>query len=101
MEKVRNPALLRDFQAEWESPAVGLFREAAFSTALSPTDTATQPEKASLSHSPAQYGFSPVRGSGAGKIWDLRQERLPYNTENADLDVAASAETLMPSFPAC
>jgi transposase len=34
LEKVGIPPLLRDFQAEWESPAVGLFRGAAFSTAL-------------------------------------------------------------------
>jgi len=34
LEKVGIPPQLRDFQAEWESPAVGLFRGAAFSTAL-------------------------------------------------------------------
>ena len=34
---------LRDFQAEWESPAFGLFRGAAFSTALLPTNCAKEP----------------------------------------------------------
>jgi len=32
--KVEIPPLLRDFQAEWESPASGLFHVAPFSTAL-------------------------------------------------------------------
>jgi hypothetical protein len=32
-----------DFQAEWESPAVGLFHGAAFSTAQLPTNSAIQP----------------------------------------------------------
>jgi hypothetical protein len=35
--------LLRDFQAKWESPVCGLFHEAAFSTALLPTNTAIEP----------------------------------------------------------
>jgi hypothetical protein len=35
---------LRDFQAEGESPAGGLFHAAAFSTALLPTNSATEPE---------------------------------------------------------
>ena len=35
--------LLRDFQAEWESPAFGLFRGAPFSTALLPTNCAKDP----------------------------------------------------------
>jgi hypothetical protein len=34
---------LRDFQAKWESPVCGLFHEAAFSTALLPTNTAIEP----------------------------------------------------------
>jgi hypothetical protein len=33
-EKCEIPLLLRDFQAEWKSPYVGLFHAAAFSTAL-------------------------------------------------------------------
>jgi len=41
--KVNIPPLLRDFQAERESPAFGLFHGAAFSTALSPADIATEP----------------------------------------------------------
>jgi hypothetical protein len=35
---------LRDFQAEWESPAVGLFHVAAFSTAFLPANSATEPK---------------------------------------------------------
>ena len=37
------PSLSRDFQAERESPAFGLFLEAAFSTAFLPTNSATEP----------------------------------------------------------
>jgi hypothetical protein len=37
------PPRLRDFQAEGESPAGGLFHAAAFSTALLPTNSATEP----------------------------------------------------------
>ena len=36
-------SLSRDFQAERESPAFGLFLEAAFSTAFLPTNSATEP----------------------------------------------------------
>jgi hypothetical protein len=43
VRKVEIPLLLRDFQAEGESPAFGLFHEAAFSTALLPTNSATEP----------------------------------------------------------
>jgi hypothetical protein len=35
---------LRDFQAPWESPAFGLFLEAAFSIALLPTNSAIEPD---------------------------------------------------------
>src|ERR1035441_6672270 len=38
------PSLSRDFQAERESPAFGLFLEAAFSTAFLPTHSATEPK---------------------------------------------------------
>ena len=41
--KVEIPPQLRDFQAQWESPAVGLFHEAAFSTARLPTNSAKDP----------------------------------------------------------
>jgi hypothetical protein len=41
--KVEIPPLLRDFQAEGESPALGLFHAAAFSTALLPTNSAKEP----------------------------------------------------------
>jgi hypothetical protein len=41
--KVEIARLLRDFQAEWESPAFGLFRGAPFSTALLPTNCAKDP----------------------------------------------------------
>ena len=41
--RVEIPPLLRDFQAQWESPAVGLFHEAAFSTARLPTNSAKDP----------------------------------------------------------
>jgi len=41
--KVGIPPLLRDFQAEGESPAFGLFHGAAFSTALLPTNSAKEP----------------------------------------------------------
>ena len=43
--KVKIPLPWRDFQAEWESPAFGLFREAAFPTALLPTNSAIPPRK--------------------------------------------------------
>src|SRR5271157_1469463 len=42
--KVEIPPLSRDFQAEEESPALGLFHGAAFSTALLPTNSAKEPE---------------------------------------------------------
>jgi hypothetical protein len=38
--KSENPGGGRDFQVPWESPAFGLFRGTAFSTALLPTDGA-------------------------------------------------------------
>jgi hypothetical protein len=43
--KVKILPQLQDFQAEWESPAFGLFHAAAFSTALLPTNTAIQPKQ--------------------------------------------------------
>jgi hypothetical protein len=45
---------LRDFQAEGESPAGGLFHAAAFSTALLPTNSATEPDKGTFVD-PIQY----------------------------------------------
>ena len=42
--KVKIQPLLRDFQAEGESPALGLFHGAAFSTALLPTNSAKGPK---------------------------------------------------------
>ena len=42
--KVEIAPLLRDFQAEWKSPAVGLFRGASFSTAVLPTNCAKDPD---------------------------------------------------------
>jgi hypothetical protein len=45
VEKVEIPLRLRDFQAQGESPAFGLFHGAAFSTALLPTDCAIDPEE--------------------------------------------------------
>jgi hypothetical protein len=41
--KVKIPAPLWDLQAEWESPALGLFHGAPFSTALLPTNSAKEP----------------------------------------------------------
>ena len=41
--KVKIPPLLRDFQAEGESPAFGLFHEVPFSTAHLPTISAKEP----------------------------------------------------------
>jgi hypothetical protein len=43
--KVRNPAFLRDFQAQWESPLFGLFQGAAFSIAHLPTNCAIEPKR--------------------------------------------------------
>jgi hypothetical protein len=43
--KVKTPPPLRNFQAQWESLAFGLFHEASFSIALLPTDTAIEPEE--------------------------------------------------------
>ena len=40
---MRNPAALRDFQAQWESPLFGLFHGAAFSIAHLPTNCAIEP----------------------------------------------------------
>jgi hypothetical protein len=34
---------LADFQAQWESPALGLFHEVPFSIARLPTDSAIEP----------------------------------------------------------
>src|ERR1700730_5993941 len=42
--KVEIAPLLRDFQAEWTSPAVGLFLGASFSTAVLPTNCAKDPK---------------------------------------------------------
>ena len=42
-KKCEIPLRLRDFQVEWESPVVGLFHVAAFSTALLPINSATEP----------------------------------------------------------
>ena len=44
MEKVEIPLRLRDFQAQWESSAFGLFHGAAFSTALLPINCAIDPK---------------------------------------------------------
>ena len=44
MENVEISLLLRDFQAEWESPVFGLFRGAPFSTALLPLNSAMEPQ---------------------------------------------------------
>jgi hypothetical protein len=44
------PPRLRDFQAEGESPAGGLFHAAAFSTALLPTNSATEPSFVNIDH---------------------------------------------------
>jgi hypothetical protein len=43
VEKVEIPLRLRDFQAQWESPAFGLFHGAAFSTAILPINSAIDP----------------------------------------------------------
>jgi hypothetical protein len=48
VEKVEIPLRLRDFQAQWESPAFGLFHGAVFSTALLPTDCAIDPKLISV-----------------------------------------------------
>jgi SAM-dependent methyltransferase len=42
--KVKIPPPFRDFQAQGESPAFGLFHGAAFSTALLPTNSAKEPD---------------------------------------------------------
>ena len=44
MEKVEIPRRLRDFQAQGESPALGLFHGAAFSTALLPINCRAHPQ---------------------------------------------------------
>ena len=44
VEKVEISLRLRDFQAQWKSPALGLFRGAAFSTALLPPNCAVDPD---------------------------------------------------------
>jgi hypothetical protein len=44
VEKVEIPLRLRDFQAQWESPALGLFHGAACSTALLPINCRAHPE---------------------------------------------------------
>src|SRR6266436_10310068 len=43
-EKCEIPSLLRDFQAQWESPLFGLFHGAAFSIAHLPTNCAIEPD---------------------------------------------------------
>jgi hypothetical protein len=45
VEKVEIPLPLWDFQAQWKSPAFGLFREAAFSTAPLPPNCAVDPKR--------------------------------------------------------
>jgi hypothetical protein len=35
---------LADFQAQWESPALGLFHEVSFSMARLPTNSAIEPQ---------------------------------------------------------
>jgi len=53
-KKCEIPLRLRDFQVEWESPVVGLFHVAAFSTALLPINSATEPNFNTLSDNPSQ-----------------------------------------------
>jgi hypothetical protein len=48
--KVKTPPPLRNFQAQWESLAFGLFHEASFSIALLPTDTAIEPQVVITEH---------------------------------------------------
>jgi hypothetical protein len=73
------PPRLRDFQAEGESPAGGLFHAAAFSTALLPTNSATEPKfetafKVSiLQQSRRLYGCWHLKGRGHS----LRSRKLP------------------------
>jgi alkylation response protein AidB-like acyl-CoA dehydrogenase len=99
------PPRLRDFQAEGESPAGGLFHAAAFSTALLPTNSATEPQV--LTHEKEIYAkdFSVLRELmlKAGEL-DLLRVDIPEAYDGLGLDKVSSAyvsETLglMPSFP--
>jgi len=56
--KVKIQPLLRDFQAEGESPALGLFHGAAFSTALLPTNSAKEPQLGTAQKSAGIYSHT-------------------------------------------
>jgi|SRR6516162_5377556 len=64
--KVKIQPFLRDFQAEGESPAVGLFYGAAFSTALLPINSAKEPsfQNSTLARCIARPPLEGFRSSG-------------------------------------
>jgi hypothetical protein len=68
VEQVEIPLRLRDFQAQWESPAFGLFHGAAFSTALLPINCALDPKKKALGkvHLPPSIFLGELWGGVAG-----------------------------------
>jgi hypothetical protein len=69
--KVKTPPPLRNFQAQWESLAFGLFHEASFSIALLPTDTAIEPY---------------INASARKMPYDLRFLKITQITANAELN---------------
>jgi len=69
---VKIQPFLRDFQAEGESPAVGLFYGAAFSTALLPINSAKEPSLFVKQGNPATrrglcHGLGRIGGSRDAK----------------------------------
>ena len=64
--------LLRDFQAEGESPALGLFHAAAFSTALLPTNSAKEPSKGS------QLQFDVAGTMHAGVAFGAQRDQILF-----------------------
>jgi hypothetical protein len=66
VEKVAIPPPLRDCQAQWESPASGLFHGAAFCTALLPTDSAIEPKKKEMGYH--NIAYQGAQGKRATKL---------------------------------
>jgi len=71
--KVKIQPLLRDFQAEGESPALGLFHGAAFSTALLPTNSAKEPKNETIPSS-SSGGICYVKIDCRGRYMELMGE---------------------------
>jgi len=92
--KVEIPLPLRDFQAQWKSPAFGLFHGAAFSTALVPTDCAlnTDEEKAMTKKHSKPMPVLAIPKLSEGQLEPLFRRLNLAHTRRIYQDVADRAE---------